>query len=233
MERQIGELTYGCAGGEASPAMPGPIAQGPQDAIFQHAVKRPLHHLQYEVQRQGLFGAAAAAAGWTPEHGDIDRVPAMLHGDAHLVNLFHVIHKQATIHHAEDVRKAWEASVGAALQFIPLDAYCMALPHDTWLQVFAAIPTKDDLDQYVSEAADCDKHSFLFYGLCSAMFYLNGVGVILDFSGAHSYNAVLVQPRAGAQPEIRIVEPQAGAFVPEERLHSKPYSLEQGSVLYG
>ena len=185
----------------------------------------------------GFLKAAIAGAGaWRPEHGDVTRVPQLIEHSAEAVDLFHRIHRAADIHHARDVERLWETCPGKRLQFIPTDADIMAIPEKLWREVFQRTPTADGVNQYVSEVNDCDKHAQLFSGLCAAMWYLNGVGQIIDWSGSHSYNAVLVAPADGDEgdlPTIRIVEPQQSGFVEATSLHKAPYTLERGLVLFG
>ena len=177
-----------------------------------------------------LLAIAAASGGWRPAQGDITRVPAMLKHNGHLVDLFHRIRGAATFHDAQDIERIWASGPAGALQLFPTDAKMQSLPEGLWNEICTFTPTADTINQYVSEVNDCDGHAALFVGLCAAMWYM-GVGQVLDLSGQHSYNAVLVHPGKGTLPEVRIVEPQQSGFVPAERLGQHPYTLERGLVI--
>ena len=180
-----------------------------------------------------LKTAVTAAGAWKPDHGNIEQVPKIIASNPHDVDLFHRIHRHATVHKAEAARQAWLVGPGHDLQFIPTDATMLALPEALWEEVFARTPTADRVNQYVSEVNDCDKHAQLFSGLCAAMWYLNGIGQVIDWSGSHSYNAVLQQPEGGGSLVVKIVEPQASGFVADDRIGKQPYTLQQGLVLFG
>ena len=91
--------------------------------------------------------------------------------------------------------------------------------------------------KWKADVSDCDKFSFAEYGLAGLDEHLNGCFVVVDYSGGHSYNAVLYchpsQKMADGRPEIAvdIWEPQSGEFVAAEKVGKHPYSLQYGFIL--
>ena len=117
------------------------------------------------------------------------------------------------------------ATQGLVGQLYPLDThYWVASEADT-LQAIRECHV--DAMKYVSDIADCDKHSRLLYALLPDKFQLNSIGLVVDFSGKHSYNLIVVQGEK--ELEVRWIEPQTSR---EIKLHSKAcYSLTSGLVL--
>ena len=118
-----------------------------------------------------------------------------------------------------------QAVQGAEVRLLPLDAnYFVASEADT---MQAVKDSHTDAMRYVSDIADCDKHSRLLYAMLPYKFGLNSVCMVIDWSGKHSYNAIVVD-NAGTL-EVRWVEPQSDS---EIKLHSQPcYALKSGSIL--
>ena len=118
------------------------------------------------------------------------------------------------------------ASGSGGVSFALLDSEYRVVVEDVMLEVVKACHVS--AVPYVADYLDCDKHSRLLWALMPNDFRLNCVGLVLDYSGRHSYNVVVVDDGAGGL-SVRWVEPQSGE---EVKLHSEPYyDLDRGLIL--
>ena len=67
--------------------------------------------------------------------------------------------------------------------------------------------------KYVPEFFDCDSYAAALMGMVAFNFEVNGIARVLDTSGEHSYNAVLICTPSGEKCIWGRVEPQADAFL--------------------
>ena len=80
---------------------------------------------------------------------------------------------------------------------------------------------------HYEENFDCDKFSRLFQAECFTL-ELNSVGMVIDWSGRHSYNLAPVHiPEGGLK--FLAIEPQADKTV---KVHQGIYPLKKGIVIF-
>ena len=129
-----------------------------------------------------------------------------------------------TVFDAKTVRSAWQANTELAhMQLILLDSEYRALSDENWQQVMNAADTSKK--QYLPNYFDCDKFAFLFHSEVNALL-VNGVGLVLDFSGKHAFNVAIV---SGDKPTFKFIEPQTDGWI---QANSKPcYSMNSGLVI--
>ena len=103
-----------------------------------------------------------------------------------------------------------------------LDDQYFVLSQPEWDQVIKAIgPEKDG---YRPNRFDCDSFSRVFWGKVNEQYEVNGLFVVIDYSGKHSYNALLIHD--GKQGlTIRLYEPQNGTYPTKG---AKPYICGSG-----
>lgn len=107
------------------------------------------------------------------------------------------------------IREAWSKSLLRHLQLVSTNKFYRALPTGVWTAILELHMT---LHAYRAEFYDCDAFSAAFSGLTSFTFEVNGIARVLDISGHHSYNAVLVSDD-GETCHWRRVEPQSDEFL--------------------
>ena len=126
---------------------------------------------------------------------------------------------------AEDFQKLWAKGPLAHLQLIDADGVYCVQDEATWLADFKA--TQSRFPTYEHEVRDCDNYAVFMSGAISMQQGVNGVVIVFDTSGKHSYNAVVVVDADGSMA-FRIAEPQLDAFVPADKAGKAPYSEQAG-----
>ena len=116
---------------------------------------------------------------------------------------------QFVVFTTEQVSEAWANSELSHIQLISTNKNFRALPTKTWDALLAMHLT---IHKYETDFFDCDAYSIVFCGFMAWYFDVNGVARVMDNSGAHSYNAVLVSDD-GKTCTWRKVEPQSDTFV--------------------
>ena len=111
------------------------------------------------------------------------------------------------------------ANLQTGVQPWMLDTHYWALPIATWDDVLRHMGVGEFT--YRSEQSDCDDFAMCLRGRVPLELGINGVGVVLDFSGGHAYSAMLVADGADSL-RARLLEPQAGYpstwWIPESKL---------------
>jgi hypothetical protein len=92
---------------------------------------------------------------------------------------------------------------------------------------------KTDEEEYISERFDCDDFAMLFKASMSKL-GSNSMGWVLDFSGGHAYNAVVLWDSENSTPEnpnifCKAWEPQSDKFVEPG---NGMYKAERGSIIF-
>lgn len=117
-----------------------------------------------------------------------------------------------------------------------LDRTYTALPMEAWCEILEW----SDVDRvgYVSERRDCDNFAVALAGQVGLRFGVNGCGIVVDYSGRHAYNCLLVStPDADGDgtPDlaIAIVEPQTDRMpqVGDRLGRHEAYRAERGWIL--
>ena len=80
-----------------------------------------------------------------------------------------------------------------------------------------------DNKKYVKEKYDCDNFAFSFKSMVDKRFGLNGVGLVIDYSGGHAYNIVVFQDGS-----VKIFEPQTDRWPKAGR---GQYKFQSGSII--
>ena len=127
---------------------------------------------------------------------------------------------------ADDVRHALEVAIGSdGVRVYCLDGEYKVVPEAEMMAVVRA--TRTSVEQYVAEYHDCDQFARELWARIPNQSGLNSAALVIDFSGQHAYNAIVVD--ADGSLAVKFVEPQADA---EFKLHSQPcYILSNGLVL--
>ena len=107
-----------------------------------------------------------------------------------------------------------------------------ALSMETWM----AILEWSDVDRviYVAEQRDCDNFAIALAGQVALRLGVNGVGIVLDYSGGHAYNCLLVKDTAKGGCYLRLVEPQSDRMpqVGDRLSGHEAYQATRGEVIF-
>ena len=130
---------------------------------------------------------------------------------------------------ADQVRECFASSMQHSLQLAEVDVDYLALTEADWQKVlkFTTVAWK----VYKPEYFDCDDFAVCQKALISLHFNINGCGWVLDSSGEHSYNVILVCDAAGDRLHTRIVEPQQDAEVPYKMVGTAHYAERSGLII--
>ena len=85
-----------------------------------------------------------------------------------------------------------------------VDEHYYCLTADEWKEVIAAVGV--DPVKYAADTYDCDSFSRYWWAEINHRFKVNGMLTVVDFSGEHSYNLLLVNDGGKIVP--RLFEPQ-------------------------
>jgi hypothetical protein len=110
-----------------------------------------------------------------------------------------------------------------------LDGRYRALPMRVWELVLEY--SQVDKKQYRSEHYDCDNFAMALCGQVPTLFDVNGVGFVVDFSGGHAYNAILVSESRG-HLEVVGVEPQNDRWG-VAKTGARMYSARNSYTIFG
>ena len=125
----------------------------------------------------------------------------------------------------KDVAAAVARSNAAALQVVVLDSKYWAVDIDTWKLILEY--TGVDQGQYRADRYDCDDFAFAFKAAVSRKLAVNGVGIVVDWSGKHAYNAILVADANGLV--IKFIEPQSDGLVIQDE---EMYKMDSGFIVF-
>lgn len=130
-----------------------------------------------------------------------------------------------------DVQKAWKESSGRKMDCMCLDRFFYAQTPEVWDHVlqYSSVNNK----KYVSDRFDCDDFAFALKGTMGQKLSIgSSIGVIVDYSGKHAYNALLVTD--DNKLSIQFLEPQQDTFVTRgSRMSStEMYKMTRGYVIF-
>ena len=134
------------------------------------------------------------------------------------------IERNAKVVHADLVRTAWEDGLGSGLQIVLLDRQYWTLPETIWTDVIQYSGV--DSHAYVDERFDCDDFAWSFKGNVAWKLRVNGVGTVVDFSGSHAYNVVMVDE--DGELVFKFMEPQNDRWV----MGGPMYLMQNGFVVF-
>ena len=103
----------------------------------------------------------------------------------------------------------------------------------TWLDSkYVAIPKAEfqkiidwdwtDNKTYIAEKYDCENFSFSFKARVDRRFYINTVGLVIDYEAGHAYNVIIF-----ANGSMKIFEPQSDGW---PKIGSKLYKFNRETV---
>ena len=137
--------------------------------------------------------------------------------------------------HNQVVDALQDAGLGQ-LRPVFLDKDYYALPLETWAEI---IEWSDvDRIKYVAEKRDCDNFAVAFAGQVGLRFAVNGVGIVVDFSGKHAYNCLLVTGDKDGDGvddlSVVLLEPQSDRMpqVGDTMSGHEAYKAESGFILF-
>ncbi len=104
-----------------------------------------------------------------------------------------------------------------------VDTQYFCLNEDEWNEVIKDIGS--DPNKYVPEKYDCDSFSRYWWAEVNHRYEVNGMFTVIDFSGRHSYNAILVHDNTNEGLSVRLFEPQNGSQPEKGEEH---YTLTSG-----
>lgn len=138
------------------------------------------------------------------------------------------IQKYEMVFDSSKVRTAFQKVLNNNISILLLDSKYWAASQEAWDLILQYNGV--DTQKYVSDRYDCDDFAFSFKGAVSRKFAVNGVGLVIDFSGHHAYNCVLVHKDNDLSVEF--IEPQNDQFVRKDAANAKAcYQLTSGIVL--
>ena len=117
--------------------------------------------------------------------------------------------KKVVVFDSASVTAAWGSSALSKIPLYSLDKEYRALPKSVWDEI---LETHLSLHPYETDFYDCDGFSAVFMGKVLENYDVNGLARVIDVSGHHSYNAVLVCDDGKSCSWLK-VEPQTDAFV--------------------
>lgn len=125
----------------------------------------------------------------------------------------------------DDLEAALQRSALSNLQYVPTDATYLGASRDAWELGLAY--TGVDQKRYIVDAFDCDNFAVLFAGRIADKFGINGVGIVVDYSGGHAYCAILIVENG--ELALGIIEPQNDRFIIKTE---GMYSARFGFILF-
>ena len=134
------------------------------------------------------------------------------------------IKRNAKEHSSNEVREAIQKA-DIPMEFLQMDNKYWSLP--TWIWKNIIEKTKVDRKTYTGDFFDCDDFAVLFRAKCTDTFGVNGVGIVVDYSGGHAYNLILARERG--QIAIKWLEPQNDVIM-DELGESKLYKGTNGFI---
>ena len=129
---------------------------------------------------------------------------------------------------ADKVRDAHTKSPLKHLALLALDREYWLLPRETW-QLFLDWSRVDKI-KYLPDRIDCDDFARMLDGEVRRKLKINGVGLVVDWSGAHAYTVLGMVDEAG-EVSLAGVEPQndrVGVVADGGRM----YAATSGFVLF-
>ena len=140
---------------------------------------------------------------------------------------------QPRVYGGDLVQAALEAAVAhRGVHIYRLDTRYWALTQAGWDRVIA--DHGRDRTSYTPERYDCDDYAFAYKGSMGDEYRLNGVGLVIDWSGKHAYNCLVVAPDdPGGLPEVHFLEPQTDGWVRVGPDHPQAvcYTLASGIII--
>lgn len=145
--------------------------------------------------------------------------------DKKIANIRVIISATATQHGYLDVWKAVRKSA-SKLPISALDQKYWAVPTPVWKMILKE--TKINEYEYQSERADCDDFSKALAGICALRYGVNGIGVVVDISAGHAYNAILCND--DGKLHVKWVEPQTDEIVDLADTKDSMYIGKRGRI---
>lgn len=141
-------------------------------------------------------------------------------------NIQNSVNQNAVIFSAADITTAFNNSELSHLQLVTWDTRYRALPHNIWQNILDICGTS--VKQYQTDFYDCDDFAITFAGYVCSNFAVNTAGIVVDATGEHCYNSLVVVNNGVAS--FAIIEPQSDEWI--IKLHG-PYQAKSGYVILG
>ena len=141
-------------------------------------------------------------------------------------SLVREIAKEEKVFTPQEIHTYFNQNVSIGMRLLFLDRKYYGLPMSTWRKILQY--TGIDTGKYVAERYDCDDFSFAFKGAVARKLAVNGVGLVLDYSGGHAYVAIVVKNTDGSCV-VQFLEPQSDKLVFVGR---GAYAMENGEVIF-
>lgn len=110
------------------------------------------------------------------------------------------------------------------VNWLQLDSKYFLTNQDNFLNIVAWDWT--DTYDYVREVFDCDKFAIMFKSRVNERFYLNQVGVVLDYKSGHAYNLIIFP-----DGNIMLLEPQSDSLFCHTKRITMFYALKDSFVI--
>ena len=126
-----------------------------------------------------------------------------------------------------------QASAVHRLRSLMFDSKYRAVDLETWKLILKR--SQIDKYRYRSDIKDCDNFVAALFGTIPLEYGVNTVGLVIDYSGRHAYNALVYYDTDITDLKIALVEPQSDEFVTtDDRLSShEAYKAQRGMILWG
>ena len=133
-------------------------------------------------------------------------------GHAHRTAAQNQIYNSCVSYPASKVQEVFAKSSLKKMQLLCLDQTYYTVTKSQWDQVISAINSNHLA--YEVDRFDCDKFATYFAVMCALDYGINAAGMVLDYTGQHAYNALLVAPdKTGDDPTFMVLEPQTDTYV--------------------
>ena len=114
------------------------------------------------------------------------------------INLWTVksnVRREQKSYSRDEVAEAFADSPLSELDIYLLDTYYRALPKRVWDMMLSW--SQVDKLRYSRNVRDCDDFASIFRAEVLKNLYVNGIALVIDYSGRHAYNCVLVVSDGG------------------------------------
>ena len=146
---------------------------------------------------------------------------------------------------AQQLAQVLSGSVVKKLQLQNLDSQYDVVGVTTWGMIMHLM--WESKFQYIAEFRDCDNYGEALSGDSGLLFAINSCGWVWDFSGSHSYNAIVTyddtqmkSPPSNADimsvAQVKLIEPQSMRFVQPGPISvntpGQGYILQSGRIIF-
>lgn len=147
-------------------------------------------------------------------------------GQANRTDAQNQIYNAAVSYPVSKVKEVFSQSGMHQMQLLCLDQTYYTVTKSQWDTVISSIGSNHLA--YETDRFDCDKFATYFTAMCALDYGINSAGMVLDYTGSHAYNAILVAPdTTGDDPTFMVLEPQTDQYV----LNPDTHHVETNGVI--